>query len=62
MRAPTVIEGGQLVCAAVALVGLFMIVPLAWFLLAAGLLGLALFWAIERRSLASAPPSESDGT
>lgn len=62
MRAPTVVEVGQLVCALVALVGLFMIVPLAWFLLAAGTLGLVLLWAVERGSLASAPPTESDGS
>lgn len=62
MRAPTPVESGQLVCALVALVGLFMILPVPWFLLTAGLVGLALFWAIEhKQNLASAPRTESDG-
>lgn len=61
-RRPTVVEAGQLVCALVALAGLFMIVPVGWFLLMSGLAGLALMWAIERKDLASASPTESDGT
>ena len=60
MRAPTVTELGQVVCALVALVGLFMIVPLPWFLLVTGVAGLTLFWVVEY--FASAPPTESDGT
>lgn len=60
MRAPTVTESGQVACIVIALVGLFMIVPLPWFLLIFGVVGLVLFWAIEY--FASAPPTESDGT
>lgn len=62
MRVPTVTELGQGVCALVALVGLFMLVPLPWFLLVAGVIGLALLSVVEHnKNLASAPPTESDG-
>lgn len=61
MRAPTVVESGQLVCALLVLVGLFMLLPLPWFLVVTGALGLALFWAIEHKQ-ASATPIESDGS
>lgn len=59
MRAPTLTEAGQLACALMVLVGLFAILPWPWFLVVAGILGLALFWAAEY--FASAPPTESDG-
>jgi hypothetical protein len=59
MRAPTVTEAGQALCALMVLVGLFMILPLPWFLVIAGAMGVALFWAVEY--FASAPPTESDG-
>jgi hypothetical protein len=65
MRRPTLVEVGQALCVLCVLAGLFMLVSLAWFLVVAGILGLALCVAMERQSVtdeqASAPPTESDG-
>lgn len=46
----TAIEGGQAGALVVAGAGLFLLIPLAWFLLTVGLVGAVLLMVIEHRT------------
>lgn len=57
VRKPSVLETAQVLCAALAIAGLVMLLPLGWVLLIVGLAGLAVAVAFEVMRIRNpAPP------